>query len=380
VVKPGAQIALTPSAQKGAKTRGKAAQVTLRPAAAAGQAGSAAPVRRLPAQPFARILEEKQPEKTAQKRQPVAAELPARPAALRTPRGDAKPEAAEVEKELRDILEDPRLSARQKAARAKLLLAEARDAAALVAGDTRTVHSNGGAKKAWDAPASVAAVAPRADAPVKAAEPRVFVWDLRRKQEEKPSASTQAAHAGGKTVAATEKEPSGLAPALQGAARETHGQAHSARAPEAPAPTVPQTPLERLREMAGSELSRAAGIILRDGGSGEIRLVLKPDSLGSVRVRLNMTDNVLDGKIIVDNPAVKRILEGSIDSLTRALTADGFQTASLQVSVGGGDGKPARDDREVPALRRIESARGFSGALPDAGVESWGDLLVNLFA
>jgi flagellar hook-length control protein FliK len=131
--------------------------------------------------------------------------------------------------------------------------------------------------------------------------------------------------------------------------------------------------------MAGSELTRAAGIILRDGG-GEIRLVLRPESLGSLRVRLNLTDNGIDGKIIVDNPAVKHIVEASIDSLTRALSADGFQTASLQVSVGGGGGGAAREDREVPAVRRIESVRGFAAATAEAETADWGDLLVNLFA
>ena len=93
--------------------------------------------------------------------------------------------------------------------------------------------------------------------------------------------------------------------------------------------------------MAGTELLRASTMVLRDGG-GEIRLVLKPESLGSVRIRMNVVDNAIDGKIIVDNSAVKQIFDGNIDALKRALTAEGFQMGSLQVSVGGQGGENAR--------------------------------------
>jgi len=134
--------------------------------------------------------------------------------------------------------------------------------------------------------------------------------------------------------------------------------------------------------MAGSELTRAAGIILRDGG-GEIKLTLKPESLGSVRIRMNLVDNAIEGRIIVDNTAVKHVFEGSLDSLMRALTAEGFQTASLQVSVGGQGSDNGRPDKEPSQrMRRVNGPAGPAG--PDwnvPGLESMslGDLLVNLF-
>ena len=100
--------------------------------------------------------------------------------------------------------------------------------------------------------------------------------------------------------------------------------------------------------MAGSELVRASSLVLKDGG-GEIRLVLKPESLGSVRIRMNVVDNAIEGRIIVDSAAVKHVFDGSVDALRRALTAEGFQMGSLQVSVGGQnaetDGAPAAGTR-----------------------------------
>jgi hypothetical protein len=145
------------------------------------------------------------------------------------------------------------------------------------------------------------------------------------------------------------------------------------------APSQAQTALERLQDMAGSELLRATNLVLKDGG-GEIRLVLKPDSLGSVRIRMNLVDNAIEGRIIVDSSSVKQVVDGSIDALRRALTAEGFQTGSLQVSVGGQNADTgSRQEQQPPqAIRRI-TAQGFDRNVP--GVENIGleDLLVNLF-
>lgn len=147
----------------------------------------------------------------------------------------------------------------------------------------------------------------------------------------------------------------------------------------APASTAaPQTGLERLREMAGSELIRATNLVLRDGG-GEIRLVLKPESLGSVRIRMNLVDNKIEGRIIVDTSAVKQVMDQSIDALSRALTAGGFQTASLEVSVGGQNADNGRQMKGPPEEVRRVAAQGFERNIPMEESLGMGDLLVNLF-
>ncbi len=284
-------------------------------------------------------------------------------------------QALRLEKVLGQILEDARLTLRQKAARIKALAGEAQELlAALGIGEHERASQARPRAVAGTEPRDSSAVLPvRQESARRAQEPRVFVLDLRKKAEDK-GGEAQGLPARPQAVAAPEGAPVGVPGAVR-PAMERDSRVRAAHAPQVP---VPQTPLERLRELAGAELTRAAGIILRDGG-GEIRLVLKPESLGSVRVRLNLTDNGIDGKIIVDNPAVKHLMEQSIDSLTRALSADGFQTASLQVSVGGRGGGAATEDREIPVALRIESERGFGGMVPDAEAD-WGDLLVNLFA
>ncbi len=96
---------------------------------------------------------------------------------------------------------------------------------------------------------------------------------------------------------------------------------------------------------------------------------------------MNVVDNSIEGRIIVDSSAVKHVLEGSVDALRRALTAEGFQMGSLQVSVGGQDAQsdPRREQDQAPAEVRRIAAQGFERSVPGAEDVSLGDLFVNLF-
>jgi hypothetical protein len=205
------------------------------------------------------------------------------------------------------------------------------------------------------------------------AEPLIRVVDLRR-HEKAPADSTSSRRQ--EPVPSQDRDIS--------AAVLTRPASHErfAEAPARPAPAASPAaiPLGRLKDQAGSELLRASQLVLRDGG-GEIRLVLKPESLGSVRVRMNLVDNAIEGRIIVDSAAVKHVLDGSVDALRRALTAEGFQMGSLQVSVGGQDAQAdqKRQPESAPTEVRRIAAQGFERSVPGVEDLSLGDLFVNLF-
>jgi flagellar hook-length control protein FliK len=212
--------------------------------------------------------------------------------------------------------------------------------------------------------------------PAARAEPLIRILDLRR--ADKPRAAAETADARRVIPASADKDPAAGITLKLGATRETFVE--TVPKPVPAAGSSGQTPMERLREMAGSELVRASNLVLKDGG-GEIRLVLKPESLGSVRIRMNVVDNAIEGRIIVDSAAIKHVFDGSVDALRRALTAEGFQTGSLQVSVGGQntDAEDRRRQDEAPAVRRVV-AQGFERNVPGVENVSLGDLFVNLFA
>jgi flagellar hook-length control protein FliK len=225
-------------------------------------------------------------------------------------------------------------------------------------------------------PAAQAAGAGPRQVSAQAAHAKVLVVDLRRRAEgatpDQPGTGPSLPQA----VASDKASPA----LLLGRGEGREGAFDPLAKPVPAASAAHATPLERLRDMAGSELLRASTMVLRDGG-GEIRLVLKPESLGSVRIRMNVVDNSIDGKIIVDNASVKQVFDGNIDALKRALTAEGFQMGSLQVSVGGHGADEGRQGqgREKPAAVRRVAAEDFQRNIPGIENLSLGELMVNLF-
>jgi len=96
----------------------------------------------------------------------------------------------------------------------------------------------------------------------------------------------------------------------------------------------PNPQFSQLQKNLSSELVKHTRLIIKDGGNGEIRLVLKPKTLGSVRVRVNIQDNNIVGKIFVDNNIVKELVQSSLSNLYNAFKEDGFNQAMINVFVG----------------------------------------------
>jgi flagellar protein FlbC len=94
------------------------------------------------------------------------------------------------------------------------------------------------------------------------------------------------------------------------------------------------TQFSQLQKNLNTELVKHTRLIIKDGGNGEIRLVLKPKTLGSVRVKLNIQDNNIVGKIFVDNNIVKELVQNSLNNLYNAFKQDGFNQALINVFVG----------------------------------------------
>ena len=103
--------------------------------------------------------------------------------------------------------------------------------------------------------------------------------------------------------------------------------------------------MKQLEESINNKIVKQSGIILKNDNSGEIKLILKPEALGKVRIRLSLNDNRIAGQIVVENAAVKEIFEQNLQNLERAFKENGFDTAALNVSVGG-DGAGSGDRKK----------------------------------
>jgi flagellar hook-length control protein FliK len=95
---------------------------------------------------------------------------------------------------------------------------------------------------------------------------------------------------------------------------------------------------DRLREAWNGEIVKSAHIVLRDGDAGTIRLRLRPESLGNVKIELNLSDNNISGRIMVESDEAKSAFEKNMNELADAFKQGGFDSARLEVSVGGGSG------------------------------------------
>ena len=69
-------------------------------------------------------------------------------------------------------------------------------------------------------------------------------------------------------------------------------------------------------------------------GGGEVKMKLNPESLGEVRIKLNVTSGIVKAEITVENTEVKRIIESGSAFLRDSLGAHGLTLDKCVVEVG----------------------------------------------
>jgi flagellar protein FlbC len=200
---------------------------------------------------------------------------------------------------------------------------------------------------------------PRTDSKVErqASEPKVTILDLRRTAESRRGASSKEASSIDAKAEDPPKDAIGEArPAVAGAGREIYrefslgakaGDAAQAAKADSGAGQVRDFQYllaERLRDAWNGDIVQSAHIVLKDGDAGTIRMRLRPESLGNIKIELNLSENNISGRIIVESDAAKSAFERNMNDLADAFRQGGFGSARLEVSVGGGSnggGKPA---------------------------------------
>ena len=222
-------------------------------------------------------------------------------------------------------------------------------------------------------------VLPAEDARSKVSQPKgtqqaqVVVVDLRRQA---PTPETEAARQRG-----GEERETGAAKDF---GRVLAGR-DSAFTGESPRPVAAgQSPpglWRSVQERLLPEIVQRTGIILRDGGEGEIRLVLRPEHLGSVRIRLHLGESSLEGRIVVDNYNVKELLEANLEQLKTALRQEGYASANIDVSVSGDGtrGEAGRNETGLELAGAGRQASEFERTAPLAWEAGLGFTTVNLF-
>lgn len=217
-------------------------------------------------------------------------------------------------------------------------------------------------------------------------EPKVSVLDLRRSGESRREAikAEPKAEEAGKDAIREAKAPGSEQgrEVYRELSLDTRGSGESGSTPKAASNAArgqdfQSMMAERMRDAWNGEIVQSAHIVLKDGDAGIIRLRLRPESLGNVKIELNLSENNISGRIIVESDEAKTAFEKNMNELSDAFKHGGFETATLQVSVGGGSGGGANAGaaREGPSggpffSERLRSAVG-SGADPATAASAY---------
>jgi flagellar hook-length control protein FliK len=81
------------------------------------------------------------------------------------------------------------------------------------------------------------------------------------------------------------------------------------------------------------EFAKAGTIILKDQNSGSINMVLKPESLGNVKISLQLTDKNINGHIVVQSKEAMEAFKENLDLLRHSFQENGFENAQLSLSL-----------------------------------------------
>ncbi|MDR0998583.1 MAG: flagellar hook-length control protein FliK, partial [Treponema sp.] len=124
-----------------------------------------------------------------------------------------------------------------------------------------------------------------------------------------------------------------------------------------------------LHQNLNGDIVRHASVMLRDGGEGLIRLSLKPDTLGNVKIRLEMAENKITGHIVVESDEALRAFQREIGALEQAFKDSGFES-DLSMSLASGDsGAEGRQDGERAPFFSESFAAGEAASRYDALTE-----------
>lgn len=97
------------------------------------------------------------------------------------------------------------------------------------------------------------------------------------------------------------------------------------------------------------EFVKAGSIILRDNNSGTINMTMKPESLGNVKISLEVSDKVIAGQITVHSQEAYDAFKQNLDVLKQAFQQNGFDSAgfTLNLAQSGNSGSFGQEQHQM---------------------------------
>ena len=100
------------------------------------------------------------------------------------------------------------------------------------------------------------------------------------------------------------------------------------------------------------------------GNFAELRIILKPEQLGDVSLRIAVQNGIVTAMFVAENQRIKEIIEQNFNALRDALAQQGIEVGDLFVSVNGNDSEDQMNQilkAQQEAMRRLKNAAGLAG-------------------
>ena len=158
--------------------------------------------------------------------------------------------------------------------------------------------------------------------------------DLKKKQKIITEVSTQTVQSGGSEVKETTKITQANGKETEITVNLRSEAKNFAASEQVMRDAKPQVSLENflareLHQNLNGDIVRQASVMLREGGAGTIRLSLKPESLGNVKIMLEMSENKIQGHITVESNEAMRAFTQELKALEQTFRDNGYENASL---------------------------------------------------
>ena len=155
-----------------------------------------------------------------------------------------------------------------------------------------------------------------------------------------------------------------------------------------------QEMLSQQLEANAGELVRAGNIVLRDNNSGTINLNVRPESLGTVKINLEVSDRILEAHITVHSKEAYEAFKQNLGTLRQAFQENGFESAHFTVNVAdsalasgsfAGNGGHAQEGQQFRSERAYGEYAwaddgGADGAAGAAAYDAGGDYQIDVVA
>lgn len=123
---------------------------------------------------------------------------------------------------------------------------------------------------------------------------------------------------------------------------------------------TPQEEAENIRE-----LIKQAQVVMKRGG-GEMKLEMKPEGMGQVRLNVNVENGQVNIQMLTDNEAAKRLLENGLSELRTSLAAHHLKVEMMRVDLSGEMQRHMEQGHQDAAREQARQfAEGFMGQFRD---------------